>query len=41
MTGSELCNTTDRTTEGFRWKLDQPRVIVTVSLHSMTAGIAM
>ena len=29
------------TTEGFSWKLDQLRVIATVGLHSMTAGIAM
>ena len=29
------------TTEGFSWKLDQPRVIATVGLHSMTTGIAM
>ena len=41
MTGSELCNTTNRTTEGLSWKLDQLRVIATVDLHSMTAGIAM
>ena len=29
------------TTEGFSRKLDQLRVIATVGLHSMTAGIAM